>query len=60
MESQPHTLCTMDLDIENSLIKESRGAKIKDAWCAKAEERTCSACDFKTFCKNKTKEFKVP
>ena len=48
------------LDIENSLIKESRGAKIKDAWCAKAEERTCSACDFKTFCKNKTKEFKVP
>lgn len=48
-------------DIENSLIKETNGCKIKDAWKAEADERTCSACDFKTFCNNnKTKEFKVP
>ena len=50
-------------DIESSLIKEMNGCKIKDAWKAEAEERTCSACDFKTFCKNnknKNKEFKIP
>jgi len=50
-------------NIEKSLIKEINGCKIKDAWNADAEERTCLACDFKTFCKNKhpkTKEFKIP
>lgn len=48
--------------IENSLIKEMDGCKIKDAWNADADERTCRACDFKTFCnkKNKIEEFKVP
>ncbi len=50
-------------DIENSLIKERDGCKIKDAWKAEAENRTCSACDFRTFCKNNsdiTKNFKIP
>ena len=50
-------------DIENSLIKERDGCKIKDAWKAEADERTCSACDFRTFCKNNTditKDFKIP
>ncbi|WP_405303823.1 hypothetical protein [Methanobrevibacter sp.] len=50
-------------DIEESLIKEIKGCKIQDAWKAEADERTCSACDFKTFCKknkNKPKEFKIP
>lgn len=50
-------------DIENSLIKEVKGCKIQDAWKAEGDERTCSACDFKTFCKNsknKQKEFKIP
>ena len=50
-------------DIESSLIKEINGCKIQDAWKAEAEERTCEACDFKTFCKsnrNKTKDFKIP
>lgn len=49
-------------NIESSLIKEISGCKIKDAWKAEADERTCKACDFKTFCnsKNKIKEFKVP
>ena len=50
-------------DIENSLIKEMKGCKIQDAWKADADERTCLACDFKTFCKNNTditKDFKVP
>ena len=50
-------------NIENSLIKEIKGCKIQDAWKADSDERTCSACDFKTFCKNnsvKTKNFKIP
>ena len=50
-------------NIESSLIKEMEGCKIQDAWKGEADERTCSACDFKTFCKNnsvKTKEFKIP
>ena len=50
-------------DIENSLLKEQDGCKIKDAWKAEADERTCSACDFRTFCKNNTditKDFKIP
>ncbi len=50
-------------NIENSLIKEIKGCKIQDAWKAEADERTCTACDFKTFCKNnsvKTKDFKIP
>ncbi len=50
-------------NIESSLIKEIDGTKIQDAWIAESDERTCSACDFKTFCKNckyKIEEFKVP
>ncbi len=50
-------------DIENSLINEMRGCKIQDAWKAEADKRTCTACDFKTFCKNNsdiTKDFKIP
>ena len=49
-------------DIENSLIKEMKGCKIQDAWKAEADKRTCSACDFRTFCKNNsdiTKDFKI-
>jgi len=40
-----------------------KGCKIQDAWKAEADERTCTACDFRTFCKNnknKTKDFKIP
>ena len=50
-------------DIENSLISEMKGCKIQDAWKAEADKRTCTACDFKTFCKNNsdiTKDFKIP
>ena len=49
-------------EIEKSLINAIKGCKIQDAWKAEADERTCSACDFKTFCKNnnQTKEFKIP
>ena len=50
-------------NIEESLINEIKGCKIQDAWKAEADERTCSACDFRTFCKNnknKPKEFKIP
>ena len=50
-------------DIEESMIKEMKGSKIQDAWKGDSDERTCSACDFKTFCKNNTvntKNFKIP
>ena len=50
-------------NIEESLIKEMKGCKIQEAWKADSDERTCSACDFRTFCKNnsvKTKDFKIP
>ena len=50
-------------NIEKSLIKEIKGCKIQEAWKADSDERTCSACDFRTFCKNnsvKTEEFKIP
>jgi hypothetical protein len=49
--------------IENSLINETNGCKIQDAWKADSDERTCSACDFRTFCKNNSvnaKDFKIP
>ena len=48
---------------KNSLIKEMKGCKIQDAWKADSDERTCSACDFRTFCKNNSvnaKDFKIP
>lgn len=50
-------------EIEESLINEIKGCRIQEAWKAEADERTCTACDFKTFCKNnknKPKEFKIP
>lgn len=50
-------------DIESSLIQEIKGCKIQDAWKGESDERTCKACDFKTFCKNnsvKTKDIKIP
>lgn len=42
--------------IESSMIKEMNGYKIKEAWKADAEERTCTACDFRTFCNKKKGE----
>ena len=50
-------------NIESSLIKEMKGCKIQEAWKADSDERTCSACDFRSFCKNnsvKTKDIKIP
>ena len=43
-------------DIESSLVKEMNGLSIKEAWKADAEERTCTACDFRTFCNKKKSE----
>lgn len=65
-EEQKRALLKFDhvvSNIENSLIREIKGCKIQEAWKAEADERTCTACDFKTFCKNnsvKTKDFKIP
>ena len=50
-------------NIEESLIREMQGCKIQEAWKADSDERNCSACDFRTFCKNnsvKTKDIKIP
>ena len=50
-------------NIEDSMIKEIKGCKIQEAWKADSDKRTCSACDFKTFCKNNSvndKDFKIP
>ena len=63
---QEHALKKFDrvvANIENSLIKEMKGCKIQEAWKADSDERTCSACDFRTFCKNNSvnaKDFKIP
>ncbi|KZX11907.1 PD-(D/E)XK nuclease family protein [Methanobrevibacter filiformis] len=39
-------------NIEKSTIAESKGVPIKNAWKADSDnERTCDACDFKSFCK---------
>ena len=49
--------------IEDSLIREMKGCKIQEAWKAESDERTCSACDFRTFCKNnsvKNKDIRIP
>lgn len=43
-------------NIETCLNNEINGYKIKEAWKADAEERTCSACDFRTFCNKKNRE----
>ena len=43
-------------DIESSLMKEMNGCNIQEAWKADAEERTCTACDFRTFCNKKKSE----
>ena len=51
------------LNIESSLIKEIKGCKIQEAWRGKSDEKTCGACDFRTFCKNnsvKSKDIKIP
>ena len=63
IEDALHKFDDVVTNIESSIIKEMNGCNIQDAWKAEAEERTCEACDFKTFCKNnknKEKEFKIP
>lgn len=48
-------------DIEKSTISELTRLGIKHAWKAEADERTCNACDFKTFCdKHKFDEMTIP
>ena len=54
---------TVVFNIESSLIKEIKGCNIQEAWKGESDERTCNACDFRTFCKNnsvKTKDIKIP
>lgn len=63
IESSLNKFDSVVFNIESSLIKEIKGCKIQDAWKADSDERTCSACDFRSFCKNnsvKTKDIKIP
>jgi len=39
-------------DIENSVLSEMRGNAIINSWRTNPRQRTCTACDFKTFCPN--------
>ena len=39
-------------NIEKSVVSEIDGNSIINSWCTNPEERTCTACDFKTFCPN--------
>lgn len=45
------------LKIENSVLKETGGAPIRDCWISNPVERTCDACDFKTFCPNPSAKY---
>lgn len=38
--------------IEDSVLKEIKGNEITGSWDVNPVERTCTACDFKTFCPN--------
>ena len=63
IESSLNKFDSVVFNIESSLIKEIKGCKIQDAWKADSDERTCSSCDFRSFCKNnsvKTKDIKIP
>ena len=63
IESSLNKFDSVVFNIESSLIKEIKGCKIQDAWKADSDERTCSACNFRSFCKNnsvKTKDIKIP
>lgn len=47
-------------EIENSISMERAGTGIMDAWSTNPTKRTCTACDFKTFCPNPApKKYKV-
>ena len=37
--------------IENRIIQEMRGEQISNIWEGRPQQRTCDACDFKTFCR---------
>lgn len=47
--------------IESSIIDEMNGVPVKNAWDAKGDDRTCDACDFKSFCsKFDSNSIKIP
>jgi CRISPR/Cas system-associated exonuclease Cas4 (RecB family) len=39
-------------EIENCVLSEMRGNNITSSWQPNPDQRTCTACDFKTFCPN--------
>ena len=39
-------------DIENCVLSEMQGNNITASWQPNPDQRTCTACDFKTFCPN--------
>lgn len=50
---QQHSLDSFDImvgEIESSVLREIQSGRIFDCWSAHPEEKTCTACDFKTYC----------
>jgi CRISPR/Cas system-associated exonuclease Cas4 (RecB family) len=45
-------------DIEGSVLTEMQSGQINGSWRPNPAERTCTACDFKTFCSNPAKPYK--
>jgi hypothetical protein len=44
-------------NIEESVLREISGNPIRNCWTSTPVERTCDACDFKTFCLNPSREY---
>lgn len=44
-------------DIENSVLGEISGNSVKNCWTCNPVERTCDACDFKTFCPRPSRNY---
>jgi hypothetical protein len=46
-------------EIESSIIKEINCGRITECWNSNHDEKTCSACDFKTYCPSAKKYYKI-
>lgn len=52
IDSSLHNFDAVVSNIESSVLREIDGNPIRNCWASNPIERTCDACDFKTFCPN--------
>jgi hypothetical protein len=52
IDSSLHNFDAVVSNIESSVLREIDGNPIRNCWTSNPIERTCDACDFKTFCPN--------